>query len=160
MNTFQVLQRDTIVASKISVLQACTERANRNPENLVDENNKSCPVPVTDLDEEDCESKTLPETTNTEVGCIKMEAYYAAALKEFKDTHTSSKETKTPTADLSSPMPQVSTETLPDEPKRGSKQHHHHNQKQPRSIKTVLKRNKSCANDVKVNIHGFIYCII
>lgn len=101
---------------------------------------------MTDLDEEDPKPKEITEVTN-EVAPKKPEALnYAAALKEVKDVADHPVENKSPP--IENPTPS-SSESHVQEVKEVKQ--HHYNQKR-RSIKTVLNRNKSGANDGKVKI--------
>lgn len=133
-------------------------------EKNVDVSNEACNVQVTDLDEEDIKTtKYVPETTD-EVVPKKSEALnYAAALKDLKELTEYSREVES-SPKIEAPkveIPSSSSESHVQELKDTNQ--HFLNQKQ-RSIKTVLKRNKSCANDVKVKIYIKIFffneCII
>jgi hypothetical protein len=107
-------------------------------EKNIDENREAYIVQVTDLDEDEIKIKNVSESTND----INFK-------KETKGTVDCTQETKK----LNTEDQTLYNETLIRELREKCR-----NLEKPKSIKTVLKRNKSCANDVKVTFFCiFIY---
>lgn len=128
-------------------------------EKNVDACNEACNVQVTDLDEDDTKTKYVSETTDDAVSKKPDALNYAAALKELKELTDYSREVEISKVEA----PSVETASSSSESRvqelKETNQQHFLNQKQ-RSIKTVLKRNKSCANDVKVKFSFHLYFIL
>ncbi|XP_011503587.1 PREDICTED: TPR-containing protein DDB_G0280363 isoform X2 [Ceratosolen solmsi marchali] len=138
----KVLQRDPVLQNKHNVSQCSAEKNVKSLEKNIDENYEACKVQITDLDEDNSKNKNHSETID-EITSKEAEALnYIASPKETKDMIEYIQETKT----LNVVDPTLCSESLIRELKEVC---HHHNEKQ-RPVKTVLKRNKSCANDVKV----------